>query len=409
MTDDASNNRKNLPLAGVRVIDFTSLLPGPWATQMLGEMGADVIKVERPGIGDPSRHGLPRFRQESVYFNAVNGNKRSVTLDLSKEAGRGIARRLLGNADVAVESYRPGVARKLGIDFASAKIYNPRLIYCSMSGFGQTGPLSHIAGHDLLLQAMSGLMGAALDELNGPPPVPFFQAADYAVSVFAIIGIQAALAQRERTGEGCEIDLGMFESLFNMCMVPLTSALAQMAGFSGLPKMESFGGNPRYSTYMSKDGKPIAVTLLETKMWREFCTHIGRLDLVSDEESPADRLSAHGERSARYREALTEYCASYTWAEIMRHAEETGIAICPVCTPAEAVQLSQVKARGLITQINHPVEGRIPQLVNPLARAGLAQQTPLPAPALGEHTAEILNSLGYSKEEVSAFAKSGVV
>ncbi len=173
--------------------------------------------------------------------------------------------------------------------------------------------------------------------------------------------------------------------------------------------MESFGGNPRYATYLSKDGKPIAVSLLETRAWREFCETIGRLDLVFEDETPEHRLSAHGERHALYRNALEEYCASYTWQEIMRHMSETGIAICPVCTPEEALKLPHVAARGMVGQLDHPLEGRIPYLVNPLVRAGLAREVPHPAPDLGGQTEDILNELGYSEEQVVQLLAQQVV
>lgn len=404
----SSSTAKPLPLAGVRVVDFSRLLPGPWATQMMGEMGAEVIKVEQPGIGDGSRHAQPRYRNESVYFHATNANKRSVALDMKPSAGREVARRLLKDADVVIESFRPGVAKKLGIDYASINVYNPRIIYCSISGFGQTGPLSHIAGHDLVIQGLTGLMGCALEEQN-PPAVPGFQAADFAGSLYAVIGVQAALAQRAKTGSGCEIDLAMFEALYNMCLIPLSSAFSRDAGHSGEPRMESFGGNPRYSTYITRDGKPVAVSLLETRAWVEFCNKIKRPDLVSKDETPAHRLSAHGEMHETYHKALTEYCARHTSAEIMRQVEETGIAICPVCEPQEAMDLPHVRARGAIGRIDHPAEGRIPHLVNPLARAGLAQAAHAPAPGLGEHSQEILASLGYTSAEIACLRSDGIV
>lgn len=399
---------KPLPLDGVRVIDFSRLLPGPFATQMLAELGADVIKVEPPRVGDPSRYNHPKYRHNSVYFNAVNAHKRSICIDLAADAGKGVARKLLAGADVVIETYRPGVAAKLGIDYASVKAYNPRAIYCSISGFGQDGPLSHIAGHDLVIQGLTGLMGCALDTQN-PPAVPGFQAADYAGSLMAVIGVQAALAQREKTGEGCELDLSMFEALFNMVLIPLSSRMAKSAGHSGEPRMESFGGNPRYTTYLSKDGKPLAVTLLETKSWREFCKLADRPDLLPQEESLADRLSSHGGKSAQYRQALTDYCASLTWAEHMRRMEQTGIAICPVCTPEEAMALPHVQARGSMAVFDHPREGAIPYFVNPLARAGLATPQDAPAPQLGEHAGEILSELGYPPEAIEELRRAEVI
>lgn len=402
------SEKRPLPLEGVRIVDLSRLLPGPYATQMLGELGADVIKLEQRGIGDPSRYNQPRLAHDSYYFNAVNANKRSITVDLTKPAGREVAHRLLRDIDVVVESYRPGVSKKLGVDYETLQALNPRIIYCSISGFGQTGPLSHIAGHDLVIQGLTGLMGCALQAAN-PPAVPGFQAADFAGSLFAVIGIQAALAQRARTGAGCEIDLGMYESLLNMCLIPLSTPMAQRVGHSGEPRMESFGGNPRYATYLSRDNKPVAVSLLETKAWVEFCRHIGREDLVSANESLADRLSAHGPHHATYRQALTEFCASKTWAELMDFMNETGIAICPICEPHEVMDLPQVAARGLINEIESPTDGKVPHLVNPLAGAGLARAAHQPAPGLGQHNHQILRALGYSADEIAQLERDAVV
>ncbi len=408
MTAPTTPRTKPLPLEGVRIVDFSRLLPGPFATQMLAELGADVIKVEPPGVGDPSRHNQPAYCENSVYFHAVNAGKRSICIDLAKPSAATLTRRLLGSADVVVETYRPGVAKKLGIDYTSVRAFNPRIVYCSISGFGQTGPLSHIAGHDLVIQGLTGLMGCALDTVN-PPQVPGFQAADYVGALMAVIGIQAALAQRVKTNEGCEVDLAMFEALFNMCLIPLSSRFAITAGHPGEPRMESFGGNPRYSIYLSSDGKPIAVTLLETKSWQEFCRLIDRPDLVFADESPSDRLSTHGARGPLYRQALADYCARHTGEELLRQMEKTGVAICPVCTPEEAMALPHVRARGLVNEMDHPVEGRIPHLVNPLARAGLADASGRPAPELAEHADEILRELEFSAAEIAEFRRREVV
>lgn len=397
-----------LPFEGIRIVDFSRLLPGPWATRMLAEMGATVIKVEPPGEGDPSRHNHPAYRQDSVYSHQCNAGKRSICVDLASAYGQRIAQRLLREADVLVETYRPGVADKLGVGYRAARELNPRLIHCSISGFGHTGPMATVAGHDLIIQGMTGLMGCSLDAVN-PPTVPGLQSADYAGALTAVIGIQAALAQRAKTGEGCQLDLSMYEALFSMCMIPLSTPLARRAGFGGEPRMESFGGNPRYCTYLSRDHKPIAVTLLETKAWRAFCELAGRLDLVFDDEAPADRLSTHGERGLLYRQALKDYCASYTWAEHMERMNRLGIAICPICTPEEALVQPQVAARNMLVEIDHPVEGRIPHLTNPLARSGLATAAPAPAPTLGADANAILRELAFTDAEIAAFRAAGTI
>jgi CoA:oxalate CoA-transferase len=323
-----------LPLSGIKIVDFSRLLPGPWATQMLAELGAEVYKVEEPDIGDPSRHSYPRYKENSVYFHATNGSKKSITIDLRQASGVEVAKRLIKHCDVVVESFRPGLMKKLGLDYEVASAINPKTIYCSISGFGKTGSLSHIAGHDLVIQSMTGLMGCAPD---GQATVPGMQSADFAGALYCVIAIQAALAQREKTGKGCDIDISMYESLFNMCLIPLSSSFAKSAGYSGEPRMESFGGNPRYSVYQSKDGRSIAITLLEFKIWKEFCLKIERPDLIYQDETPADRLSTHGERGIVYRKALTEYFSQFTWAQIMEHMLKTGIALAPVCSPEEAM------------------------------------------------------------------------
>ena len=287
--------------------------------------------------------------------------------------------------------------KKLGLDYAVAAKINPQVIYCSISGFGQTGSLSHIAGHDLVIQAMTVLMGCAPD---GQANVPGMQSADFSGSLYCVIAIQAAIAQRAKTGVGCDIDLSMYEALLNQCLIPFSTPFAKSAGYSGEPRMESFGGNPRYSIYQSKDGRSIAITLLEFKIWKEFCTKIERPDLIFQDEQPSDRLSTHGERGIVYREALKAYFADYTWDQIMEHMLRTGIALAPVCSPEEAMHLEHVKERVAIDFLDHPIEGKIPYLVNPLARSGLTIQTHQPAPLLGQHTDEILKEIGYSDEDI---------
>lgn len=374
-----------LPLAGVRVVDFTRLLPGPWCTQMLGDLGADVVKVEEPGIGDYARFNPPTYRTGSVYFNSLNRNKRSAVLDLKNEADRQTARRLLAGADVVVESFRAGVPEKLGIDYATVAAENPRVVYCSITGFGNGSALGSVPGHDLAIQGVAGTLGRHLRP-DGPPPMPTFQAGDLAAAWYALVGILAALIRRAASGRGCYLEVPMYDSVVACSNVALSGALARLVGYPGVPEMEPWGRNPRYNLYRTRDGKAVAVCLLEARAWRQFCEYIGREDLIGD-ESWADRHTDHGERGAAYRDAIAAFCLAHDRDELTAKMREAGIAICPVYSTDEAVQAAA--DGGLVQYLEHPLDGRIPYFHDPLARAGLTAPTRRPPPLLGEHTAEV--------------------
>jgi crotonobetainyl-CoA:carnitine CoA-transferase CaiB-like acyl-CoA transferase len=397
MTGTFDHPKVALPLAGLRVLDFSRLLPGPWCTQMLGDLGAEVIKIEQPETGDFSRHNPPTYRSGSVYFHSVNRNKSSLSLDLSKPEGREIAHRLIESADVLVESFRRGVPARLGIDYDAASALKSDLIYCSITGFGQSGTYADIPGHDLVVQAATGLIGVAAG--NGAATVPGFQAGDYAAAAYATIGILAALNRRGTSGNGCFLDISMFDSLFSMCNIVFTSAMGQISGNTSKQMMEVWGGNPRYAIYRAKDGLPVAVSLLEARIWKAFCQLIGQPELVSAAESPVDRHSSHGDRSVTYRQAIEDYCSSMPRSELIAKMLSANIPISPVNDPNEALVDPHVRDRELIEWIEHPVEGRIPQIANPLARSGIANTTRSGAPALGGDNDAILASLGFSQDE----------
>ncbi len=403
----SNNNGARLPLAGIRVLDFSRLLPGPWCTQMLGDLGADVIKIEQPGSGDHARHNPPQYRDSSVYFNSVNRNKASLALDLSKPEGREVAHRLLKQADIVVESFRRGVPAKLKIDYDTSKTLKPDIIYCSITGFGQTGAYAGIPGHDLVVQAATGLIGVAAGQ--GGATVPGFQAADYAAAAYATIGILAALHRRRDSGAGCYIDTSMFDSLFSMCNIVLNSGVAHIAGNRGAQAMEVWGGNPRYSIYTAQDGRAVAVSLLEAGIWKTFCVLIERPDLISADESPSDRHTNHGGRSAIYRKAIQDYCSSMSRDRLVEKMLASDIPISPVNDPDEALQDPHVRDRNLIEWIEHPTEGRIPQIANPLAVSGLADTMRRGAPALGADNDAILDSLGYSEAERGQLRRNYIV
>jgi crotonobetainyl-CoA:carnitine CoA-transferase CaiB-like acyl-CoA transferase len=379
------NGTEALPLLGVRVIDFSRLLPGPWCTQMLGDLGAEVIKIEAPGTGDPSRHNPPLNIGSSVYFNSVNRNKRSIVIDLQQADGREIAHRLIGGADVVVESYSVGVARKLAIDYDTVRALNPRAVYCSVTGFGQDGPLANSPGHDLVIQSIAGIVGVSC------------------------IGILAALIRRGADGKGCYIDLAMYDSLLSMANIVMTGALGRASGGTGLPVTQVWGRNPRYTVYPTGDGGSVTVSLLEHRLWARFCEAIDQPHLATNTEQPHDRLSDHGERGALYRTAIAEYCRARGRDEICEHMASLDIPVCPVLTPDEALVSPQAVARGMLEFIDHPVEGRVAQLANPLARAGLANTKLRHAPALGADTDAVLAELGYSADERGRLMKKGVL
>jgi len=402
-----TNEGPSLPLDGVKVLDFSRLLPGPWCTQLLSDLGARVIKVEIPETGDMSRHNPPGYKSSSAYFEGVNGGKESISLNMANTEGKDIARRLIKTADVVVESFRPGVASKLGMGYNDVKAENPKLVYCSISGFGQDGPLAHISGHDLAIQAQAGFVG--LSALGGQlPQVPPFQAADYAGGAMASIAVLSALMRRGISGEGSYLDIAMFDSLFAMCNITHTAGMVRSAGHSGTPAIEVWGGNPRYSIYGTKDNRAVAVALLETRLWVAFCEAIGRHDLIRDED-PDARHSDHGEMADEYRSAIANYCLSKNLVELIEEMTEHGVPITPVATPDEALASTNVAGRGLITTIDHPHEGRIPQMVNTLAKSGLGHAHRTPAPRLGADNNSVLEELGLSKDDVQQLQKSGVI
>lgn len=397
-----------LPLQGIRVLDFSRLLPGPWCTQFMSDLGAEVIKLERPGEGDGSRHQPPVVEDRSVYFASVNGGKKSVAIDLTSQDGRALARKLSSTCDVIIESFRPGVMDDLGLDYDTVRLANADVIYCSVSGLGQTGPLSSVSGHDLAIQCLTGLLG--IDRGDGSPArMPDFQAADYAAAAISTIGILAALLRRSATGEGAFLDISMFDSLFSMSNIALLDAFTDHAGLPARPRAEIWGGNPRYTMYPTSDGKAVAVALLERRLWEDFCHMIARPDLINPSETPKDRLGAHGERGLVYRAALAEYCASRSRETVMEELTARGIPVQPVYSPSEAMALPHVEARGLLHHGEEEAAGLGPQVVNPLARAGLARPSRTPAPRLGVDTRQVLEQIGIGPQEIERLLNSQVI
>jgi crotonobetainyl-CoA:carnitine CoA-transferase CaiB-like acyl-CoA transferase len=394
-----------LPLAGLRVLDWSRLLPGPWCSQMLGDLGAEVIKVEQHSVGDPSRHNAPRYRDGSVYFHSVNGNKQSLTIDLKAPGARALTKRLISVSDVMLESFSISVAAKHGIDAAAALRINPKLIHCSITGYGQTGSLSSVPGHDLVVQAATGLLAPG----NSRPQMPGFQTADYTAGLMACVGILAALRRRDMDGIGTALDISMFDSMLQLGQIGLGSAMARFAGASGDPAMEVWGGNPRYALYPTRDGKTIAVALLESRYWKKFCAAIGQPELAPEHEDPSARLSSHGERTEVYRKAITDYCKAHDRDEIARRMAAEDIPLVPVLTPDEALHSPHAAERQLVHTVAHATEGTITELRNPLHPSGLVRTDRTPAPELGADNSAILQRIGFTDAEIADLVKAGSI
>jgi len=350
-TDPASG-----ALAGVRVLDCTSLVPGPLATLLLADAGADVLKVERPGVGDELRHQPPRLGTTGASFALLNRGKRSVDLDLKEPADRRRFLALAEHADVLVEQFRPGVMAALGLGWETLRAVNDRLVYCSITGYGQTGPKQRRAGHDLTYLAETGLLGLAADS-DGRPGVPPALIADIAGGAYpAVMNILLALRQRDLTGRGCHLDVAMTDNLFPLMFWALGSGFA--GGHWPRPGGELLtGGSPRYRVYETADGRYLAAAPLEQRFWEAFCAAVDLpVQWRDDAADPEGTARAVGERIAARTAAQ--------WAERLE-----GLDVCAavVATLEEAVADAQVRARHLFDRTVEDGTASMPALPLPWA------------------------------------------
>jgi crotonobetainyl-CoA:carnitine CoA-transferase CaiB-like acyl-CoA transferase len=374
-------------LEGLHVLDLTRLLPGPFCTMLLGDLGADVVKVEEPLGGDGAR--------SSPLFLLINRNKRSLTLDLKSTEGRALFLRLVESADVVVESFRPGVMERLGIGYPTLAEVNPRLIYASLSGFGQAGPYRDRPGHDLNYLALAGVIGYNVGR-DGQPVPPAVQVADLGAGTFGAVAILAAVVARQQSGVGQCVDVSLFASAVSWLptlIAPLFAAGGAMA--PGEPILA--GGLPQYDVYATADGRYVTLGALEPKFLLNFLSNVGRPELAA----VRDR--------AVLRESLRSIFASRTlrqWEECL-----SGVDTCfaPVNTLEEAMQDPQAVSLGLFTSVDHPRLGPLGQLAPPFAFSGTPTSIRRAPPELGEHNAEILSALGLSAEEIGALREQKVI
>lgn len=368
------------PLAGLRVLDFSTLLPGPMCTLLLAEAGADVIKIERPGQGDEMRTYTPRLGADSVNFALLNRGKRSITLDLKQPDDLAAALELIDSADILVEQFRAGVMERLGLGAAQLRQRNPRLIYCSITGYGQSGPLASVAGHDLNYLAETGMLGLSTG-VDGAPGLPQALIADLAGGAYpAVMNILLALRHRDVSGEGSTLDIAMTDNLFPLMYWGLGD------GFSTdswpQPGAERVtGGTPRYQVYRTADQRWLAVAPLEQKFWVKFLQILGATELLDDSQDPA------GVR-AQVAQRIAAHPAAHWEAQFQGH----DVCVSVVRELRDAVDHPHFKARGLFQRsVQDKASGKtIPALPVPIQPQFCAAAPDASFPSLGEANQEFL-------------------
>lgn len=387
-----------LPLAGVRVLDLSRLLPGPYATLVLADLGAEVVKLEDPRGGDYLRHLPPLAGDASGAFQVLNRNKRSLALDLKAPGGAAALLRLARAFDVLVESFRPGVLERLGAGHAALRAANPRLVLCAITGYGQEGPYRDLAGHDLNYAAIAGALA-----LNGPPeaPLPFgVPPADVAGGAWvAVAGILAALHRRAATGEGGLVDVAMTDGVLGMMALPLGIAWARGAPLRRGAELLD-GGAACYRTYRTRDGRFVALGALEPHFFARFCAAVGRPDL-------AERQLEDGGRGPV--EELTALFAGRTREEWTRLGRDEDVCLTPVLEGDEPRGDPQLRARGAFGEVERPGgEGTFPALASPVRLDG-ARAPFRAAPRLGADTERVLAEAGFTLGEIAELRAGGVV
>jgi crotonobetainyl-CoA:carnitine CoA-transferase CaiB-like acyl-CoA transferase len=385
------------PLSGLRVLELARVLAGPWAGQMLADLGADVIKVERPGKGDDTREWGPPFVQGAdgknlggAYYHSTNRGKRSIAIDFESEKGRKVVAKLAARSDILIENFKVGGLAKFGLDYEALSAVNPRLIYCSITGFGQSGPYSHRAGYDLIIQGMGGIMSLT-GEAGGEPMRMGVAFADVFTGVYSAVAILAALAQREKTGRGCHIDMALLDTQVS---VLANQALFYLVSGHVPPRL----GNAHatvvpYQVFPASDGHLI-IAVGNDGQFVKFCDLLGVPHLATDA-----RYRTNGDRvvnRATLIPALSELTVLRTRTDLLAQLEKIGVPAGPINDLAEVFADPQVVARGMRIDPASALAkgGAIPGVRSPIVIDGQPQAAPTPSPDLGEHTQAILREIG---------------
>lgn len=404
-THDASS--ATAPLDGITVLDASRVLSGPFCTMQLGDLGAEVIKVERPGVGDQTRGWTPPTygdSDESAYYLSINRNKRSMTLDLASETGRDIFRTIAREADVLVENFRVGKMDEWGLGYEDLRAENPDLVYCTITGYGETGPDRHRPAYDLIMQAEGGMMSIT-GEQDAPPVRVGVAIADIAAGMYATQSILASLFRREFAETGGEkIDVSLFDSI-----VAWQTYMASYYFATGDPPERMGSKHPTiapYQAFPTKDSY-VVVACASENIWPNLCTALDRPDLVADE-----RFATNSDRVTN-REALEEELGpeirEYTTDEIVERLHTHDVPASPVNDMADVFDHPQIQAREMHQSVSHPTAGTVEMPGSPMNFEVLSTVLDTHPPRLGEHTEELLSEFGYSTSEIAEFRDDGII
>ncbi|KPV63927.1 MAG: formyl-coenzyme A transferase [Candidatus Bathyarchaeota archaeon BA2] len=387
-------------LSGVRVLDLTRLLPGDYCTMILGDMGAEVIKVEEPGLGDYIRWVPPLINGQSICHLMLNRNKKSMKLNLKSEKSKEVFFKLVEKSDVVIECFRPGVVKSLGIDYESVSKVNQRIVYCSMSGYGQDGPYRDLPGHDVNYLGYGGVLGIT-GPSGGAPVIPGIQIADLTTGLMTVMAILAALLARERMGRGQYIDVSFLDVVTSLMVLPA----AFYIGEEKSPKRGEWllnGGFPCYNIYETKDGKYITIGCLEPQFWTNLCNVLGVMSFAGHQYTNDE---------AKLREmfqTIREIFKTRTLDEWLKLLSKEDVPCGPVYDLDEVFRDPQILHRKMIVEVEYPGVGKIKQLGTPVKFSKTPCEMRSPPPSFGEHTEQILKWLGYSEREILNMRGKGV-
>ena len=383
-------------LKGIRILDLTRLLPGPYCSMMLADFGAEVIKIEEPLAGDYARGFPPAQNGFGFWHLQLNRNKKSLAVDLKTKEGKEVFFRLLKKADVVMESYRPGVLKRLGIEYETARTINPKIVYCSLSGYGKRGPRVNEADHDINYVSLAGVT-AMSGEQNGKPAIPGVLMADMNAASLAAVSILIALRHAEKTGEGQEIEVALYNSALSL--MPGAASLYFGSGFVAERGNNWLtGAYANYNIYETKDHRYLAVGALEKKFWANLCTVLERTDLIDMLENENNHVEVKCDLSKEF--------AKKTLAEWEKLLAGKDTCTTPVLDFKEAMSAEQTLANDMVLTIDDPEVGCYKQMGFPIKMSGTPGILRNRAPKLGENTAELLEECGYSEEEIQKLIKA---